>query len=69
MVDRVVLMQRDARYDHATEETRFAVEVRLRDGGAVRTELILEPGQLYAVALQVERAMAARERARSEVSR
>ncbi|MCC3770566.1 hypothetical protein [Streptomyces sp. UNOC14_S4] len=69
IVDRVVLIQRDARYDHASEETRLAVEVHLRDGSTVRTELVLEPAQLYAVGIQVERALSARERARSVVPR
>ncbi|RLV10281.1 hypothetical protein CTZ27_03420 [Streptomyces griseocarneus] len=69
MVDRVVLMQRDARYDHVTEETRLAVEVHLRDGATIRTELVLEPGQLYTVALQAERTLSAREQACSVVPR
>ncbi|MGW1072311.1 hypothetical protein [Streptomyces sp. NPDC002537] len=69
MIDRVVLMQQDARYDHDLEEARLPVEVRLRGGDAIRTELVLDPGQLYAVAIQVERALSARERARSVVPR
>ncbi|WP_372408850.1 hypothetical protein [Streptomyces luteireticuli] len=65
MVECVVPLQRDARYDHAAERTRMAVEVRFRDGRAFRTELVLDPGQMHAAAVQLDRAIAARGRARS----
>ncbi|MFF3979699.1 hypothetical protein [Streptomyces sp. NPDC001828] len=40
------------------------VEIQFVDGSTVRTEMVLNPSQLHAAGIQIERAILAREAAR-----
>jgi hypothetical protein len=55
---------RDVRYDAASGEATLPVSVHYPDGSTVDTDLLLEPSQVLAFGMQVERAVQLREKAR-----
>ncbi|MFE0683458.1 hypothetical protein ACFW17_21935 [Streptomyces sp. NPDC058961] len=67
-VTRVVPLRRDTVYDQESETARMPVEIQFADGTTARTELVLNPSQLYAADVQMERAIRARETARPRQS-
>ncbi|MFD9485088.1 hypothetical protein [Streptomyces sp. NPDC059991] len=64
-VSMVVLLERDIAYDHEAERARIGVDVVLGDGNTQRAELVLNPPQMYATSARLDRAIRAREAARS----
>ncbi|MFC0843926.1 hypothetical protein ACFH04_09395 [Streptomyces noboritoensis] len=63
-VAQVVPLRRDVTYDHKTQTARMPVEVQFADGSTVRTDLLMNPSQLHAASIQIERAITTREAAR-----
>ncbi|MEU1077303.1 MULTISPECIES: hypothetical protein [unclassified Streptomyces] len=65
-VSMVVLLERDIAYDYGVVgQVRIGVDVVLGDGNTQRAELVLNPAQLYAMPARLDRAIRAREAARS----
>ncbi|MFK8906198.1 hypothetical protein [Streptomyces sp. YS-3] len=64
-VSMVVLLERDITYDHGAGQARIGVNVVLGDGNTQRAELVLNPAQMYATSARLDRAIRAREAARS----
>ncbi|MFF3693226.1 hypothetical protein [Streptomyces sp. NPDC002221] len=62
-VHQVVPLRRDTAYDLETDKARMPVEIQFADGSTVRTEMILNPSQLHAAGVQIERAILTREAA------
>ncbi|WP_369375372.1 hypothetical protein [Streptomyces sp. cg36] len=65
----VVLLERDIAYDHGAGQARIGVDIVLADGDSQRAELVLNPPQMYAASARLDRAVRAREAARSVGSR
>ncbi|WP_455356305.1 hypothetical protein [Streptomyces sp. SYSU K217416] len=61
LVEHVTPLKRDVRYDHKAEQAVLPVRVHFRDGRKVDTTLLLDPGQMQVLAIQLERAISTRQ--------
>lgn len=66
MVSHVTLLKRDMRYDHEIAQATLLVQVHFRDGRTVDTALVLDPSQMQMFSIQIEKAIEARQDARSK---
>ncbi|MEC4015305.1 hypothetical protein [Streptomyces sp. H27-D2] len=65
MIQHVTMLKRDVRYDHGAEQASLRVRVHFRDGRTTDTALLLDPAQMQVFAIQMERAIDARQDALS----
>ncbi|MBH1939220.1 hypothetical protein I5Q34_34030 [Streptomyces sp. AV19] len=63
-VSHVEPLKRDVQYDHRAAQAALPVKIHYRDGTSAETLLVLTPDQMTLLAIQLERAIKARSRAR-----